>query len=85
MSKYPSPLTPVRVLAWGLSAEHAENAVRQVSLRPASRVWELAKVERVTEGACPIDVSDPNVVAADCGSGWAYAVYPAADAGRADG
>ena len=80
MSAYPFALTPVRVLAWGLSAEHAENAVRQVSLRPASKVWDLAKVERVTEGACPIDVTAPNVVAADCGSGWAYAVYPAGSA-----
>lgn len=76
MSAYPFPLKPVRVLAWGLSTEHAENAVRQVSLRPAHQAWELAEVERVTEGACPIDVTDPNVVAADCGPGWAFAVYP---------
>lgn len=77
MSAYPFPLTPVRVLAWGLSPEHAETAVRQVSLRPARKVWDLAEVEQVTEGACPIDLSDPRVIVADCGAGWAYAVYPA--------
>jgi hypothetical protein len=77
MSAYPFAPKPVRVLAWGVSTAQAENAVRQVSLRPASEAWDLAEVERVTEGACPIDVGDPHAIVANCGSGWAYAVYPA--------
>lgn len=74
-------LPPVRVhlLAWGLTEQHVDKAVRTAQGRPARRAWDFAEVERSTDDACPINVCDPKVIAADCGSGWAYAVYAAGD------
>jgi hypothetical protein len=67
---------PVRVLAWGVSGDDAEAAVSRAGFGAARAGWDFTRVERVTEGSCPVDVSDPRVIAADCGAGWAYAVYP---------
>jgi hypothetical protein len=67
----------VRLIAWGLTDQHADTAV-QMAQRGQSRArWNFVQIERSTDDACPIDVCDPKVIAADCGSGWAYAVFPA--------
>jgi hypothetical protein len=71
----------VRVLAWGLTKEDAETAVRVAGFGPSRAAWDFTRIDWVTDGACPIDIRDPKVIAADAGSGWAYAVYP----GDADG
>jgi hypothetical protein len=68
---------PVRLFAWGLTDHDVETAVRSARRGPFRAAWDFTRVERDTEGACPIDVTDPKVIAADCGPGWAYAVYPA--------
>jgi hypothetical protein len=68
---------PVRLIAWGLTDQHAETAVQSARHGSFRTTWDFAQVERETEGACSIDVTDPKVIAADCGSGWAYAIYPA--------
>ena len=67
----------VHVVAWGLTDHHAQTAVQSAQRGRFRWGWNFARVDRTTEGACPIDVNDPKVIAADCGSGWAYAVYPA--------
>jgi hypothetical protein len=71
---------PVHLIAWGLTDCHAETAVQSAQRGSFRAAWRFAQVERETTGACPIDVTDPKVIAADCGPGWAYAVYPAGTA-----
>jgi hypothetical protein len=68
---------PVDLLAWGLTDRHAETAVQSAQRGPFRAAWTFAKIERETTDACPIDITDAKVIAADCGPGWAYAVYPA--------
>ena len=68
---------PARLFAWGLTDRHAEAAVQSAQRGSFRAAWHITQVERETEGACPIDVTDARVIAADCGPGWAYAVYPA--------
>jgi hypothetical protein len=75
------PTVRVRLLAWGLTEADTETAVQSAQRGRFRAGWEFATVERTIEGACPIDISDPKVIAADCGAGWAYAVYPACDRG----
>ena len=70
----------VRLLAWGLTDSHAETAVQSAQRGSVRAAWDFAQIERETTGACPIDVTDAKVIAADCGPGWAYAVYPAGTA-----
>lgn len=67
----------VRVLAWGLSVDDVEIALEHARRGGHRAGWDFAKVDRVTWGPCLIDPGDPGVIAVDCGSGWAYAVYPA--------
>ena len=75
----PADILPVRVrlLAWGLTERGVDKAIRTAQSGQARRGWEFAEIDRSTDDACPIDVCDPKVIAADCGAGWAYAVYPA--------
>jgi len=75
-----SPRVPVRLFAWGLTEHHAETAVQSARRGSFRAAWDVAQVERETTDACPIDVTDAKVIAADCGPGWAYAVYPAGTA-----
>jgi hypothetical protein len=66
----------VRLLVWGLTDRHIQTAERHARNESARGAWVFTQIDRLTEGPCPIDISDPKVIAADCGSGWAYAVYP---------
>lgn len=67
----------VRVLAWGVSAQDVDQAVRRAGAGPSRRGWQFEHVERIESDACPLDVQDPKTIAADAGQGWAYAVYRA--------
>jgi len=81
VSAYPPSRVPVQLVAWGLTDADADTAVSCAERRPSRVAWEFVEVRKLTEGACPIDISDPKVVAADAGAGWAYAVLPAGDRG----
>jgi hypothetical protein len=81
VSAFPPGRVPVLLLAWGLTEADTAMAVKCAEQRPSRVAWEFVHIDKLTDGACPIDISDPKVIAADCSSGWAYAVYPACDRG----
>jgi hypothetical protein len=74
-------LSPVRVrlVTWGLTERHAAIAEDSARYGSARARWEFVEIERTTEDACPIDPTDPGVIAADARDGWAYAAYRAGD------
>jgi anti-anti-sigma factor len=74
----------VRLLVWGLTDRHVQTAEQQARSTSARIAWDFTRTDRHTEDSCPIDISDPKVIAADCGPGWAYAVYPAETVGSFD-
>ena len=71
------PRIQVRLLAWGITDQHAETAVQSAQRGSFRAAWDFTNIQRQTTDACPIDVTDVKLIAADCGAGWAYAVYPA--------
>jgi|GEM_PF-6590874 len=68
----------VQVRAWGLTDADVEDALRHAGRGWGRGGWEFAAVERLTGSPCPLDVRDPQALAAEADFGWAYVVTRAA-------
>lgn len=77
VSQWETVRVGVRIKAWGAESAQLEFAVYLAQERPAARWWHIASIERLDGVSCPLDLEDPGSIAADCGPGWAYVVYPA--------
>lgn len=71
------PPVRVRLVTWGLTDRHAAIAEDVARSGPSRTRWTFTKIEQRTEDTCPIDPTDPKVIAADAREGWAYAAYAA--------
>jgi hypothetical protein len=72
--------TPVFLRVWGATLADQGCAVHKAGQGWSRATWNFVEIERLTGGVCPLDVLDPNSIAAGVGRYWAYVAYPAAAA-----
>jgi hypothetical protein len=62
---------------WGATPADQDRAVHQSGQGWSRATWDIVEIERLTGGVCPLDVLDPNSIAAAVGRYWVYVAYPA--------
>lgn len=63
----------IRLVVWGHHPADHERAIEHALEGWGRRTWVLTVVERSTDDICPIDVDDPDAIAAYRQGSWAYA------------
>ena len=69
--------TPVFLRVWGATLADQDCAVHKAGQGWSRATWDFVEIERLTGGVCPLDVLDPNSIAAGVGRYWTYVAYPA--------
>lgn len=68
---------PVFLRVWGLTPADQDCAVHKAGQGWSRAAWNFVEIERLTGGVCPLDVLDPDSIAAGVGCYWTYVAYPA--------
>lgn len=72
-----SQQVPIRLVVWAQQPADVERATDHALEGWGRRTWVLAIVERSTDKTCPIDVGNPDAIAAYRQGSWAYAAFRA--------